>query len=86
MLITVWGNTKLDIMSASKGVRMSLGVVLVLAGSVFALQGAGIIGGSAVMSGKPEWIYIGGALAFIGVLLALWGRMRRADQSEQSIR
>ena len=52
-----------------------LGVVLLLMGIVFALQGANYIGGSAVMSGNSTYIYVGGAVAIIGLLILAWGFM-----------
>jgi len=48
-----------------------VGVILLLLGIVFALQGAGDIGGS-MMSGDSTYIYVGGAVAVVGlVVLAL---------------
>jgi hypothetical protein len=45
-----------------------LGVVLLLAGVTFALQGANYLGGSA-MTGNPFWLYAGAATAVLGVIL-----------------
>jgi hypothetical protein len=45
-----------------------LGILLILFGTVFALQGDGIIGGS-VMSGNTFWIYAGSTVAVIGLIL-----------------
>ncbi len=55
-----------------------LGILLILFGSVFALQGAGYIGGS-VMTNNPFWIYAGSAIAFVGLILAgmsFWSRSK----------
>lgn len=56
-----------------------VGVVLVLLGGLWTLQGANVLGGS-VMSGQSQWLYIGLAALVLG-LVALWwfnlrGRMR----------
>ena len=44
------------------------GVLLVLIGGVFALQGAGFLP-SAVMHGKPEWLVIGVVMVVVGLFL-----------------
>ena len=46
------------------------GVLLVLLGAVWILQGAGILGGS-VMTGQSQWLYIGIVVAIVGAGL-LW--------------
>lgn len=46
------------------------GVVLLLIGLLWTLQGAGIIGGSA-MSGLLRWLIIGGVLMVVGLGLAV---------------
>lgn len=56
-----------------------VGVVLVLLGGLWTLQGSNVLGGS-VMSGQSQWLYIGLVLLVVG-LVALWwfnlrGRMR----------
>jgi hypothetical protein len=62
-----------------------VGLLLVFFGTVFALQGANIIGGSAVMSGNTTYIYVGVVLAVIGLILigagALSGGSRKAPAS-----
>jgi hypothetical protein len=42
-------------------------------GIVFALQGANVIGGSAVMSGNSTYIYVGGVVAIVGLVILLLG-------------
>jgi hypothetical protein len=49
-----------------------VGILLILAGIVFALQGSGMIGGSA-MSGNSFWTYAGSGLAIFGVIIASLG-------------
>lgn len=50
----------------------AFGIILLLLGAVFALQGDGMIGGSS-MTGVPFWIYAGSIIALIGVLMAAIG-------------
>jgi hypothetical protein len=56
-----------------------LGVVLLLAGVTFALQGANYLGGSA-MTGSSFWLYAGAVIAVLGVILlvgaAVWNYRR----------
>jgi len=42
-------------------------------GVVFALQGANVLGGSALMSGNPTYIYVGGIVALVGLVLLILG-------------
>jgi hypothetical protein len=50
---------------------MVLGVVLVIIGGVFTLQGLGYLAGS-VMTGVVLWAIIGPILAVVGVALIVW--------------
>jgi hypothetical protein len=59
-------------------VLMAAGVLVAIAGTVFALQGFGVLGGS-VMSGSHFWAAAGPVIAVAGlVLLALGARRRPA--------
>ena len=49
-----------------------IGIIVLLMGSVFALQGAGYIPGS-FMSNNPTWIAIGAPTAAVGGILAVVG-------------
>lgn len=63
------------LLNRNKLLMVVLGLLLVVFGSVFALQGYGVLGGSSLMDNNPSWIYIGGFVALIGVaLLALGAR------------
>lgn len=42
-----------------------VGILLMLLGAVWILQGANILGGS-VMSGQSQWLYIGIVVALVG--------------------
>lgn len=56
-----------------------LGVLLLLAGAVFAGQGLGYIPGS-YMTGDIKWFWIGSGMIVIGLVLAFvgFGRRRRS--------
>lgn len=56
-------------------VLMIVGLVAVLVGGVWALQGAGVIGGS-VMSDSPTWLVIGAVVVVAGVLAIVLGTRR----------
>lgn len=58
------------------GVLMAAGVVLTIAGLIWALQGFGVIGGS-FMSGDSVWAIIGPVVAVAGLVLIGIG-VRRA--------
>jgi membrane-bound ClpP family serine protease len=51
-----------------------VGILLVLFGTGFALQGDGILPGS-MMSGVTFWLYAGSVIAVIGVVVAVVGFM-----------
>jgi uncharacterized Tic20 family protein len=55
-----------------------VGVIALLIGVVFAGQGANLIPGSS-MTGDRTWLYIGLALAVVGVVLLVLGLRRRSD-------
>ena len=53
-----------------------VGVLLMLAGAVWFLQGIGVLPGE-LMSGKREWAINGGIAFVIGVVLLVVARTRR---------
>lgn len=55
-----------------------LGVLLILVGGLWTLQGLGIVGGS-VMSGVTLWAIIGPVVLIIGLVIAFLGIRRRRD-------
>ncbi|WP_040883889.1 hypothetical protein [Janibacter sp. HTCC2649] len=59
----------------SPRVRVILGVVLMVIGAIWGLQGLGVIGGSA-MSGVTLWAVIGPLVVVGGLTLALSGRRK----------
>jgi hypothetical protein len=57
---------------AVKNLLLPVGVVLVLVGALWTLQGLDIVGGSA-MSGETLWAVVGPIVALAGVALAVAG-------------
>jgi hypothetical protein len=55
-----------------KGVLVVVGLVIAVAGAVWALQGFGLIGGS-FMSGATIWAVIGPVVALAGLAIAAVG-------------
>ena len=55
---------------------VGVGVLITLAGVVFTLQGAGVIGGSA-MSGVTLWAVVGPVIAVAGLAVAAVGLRQR---------
>ena len=53
-------------------IAVIFGVLITLAGIVWALQGSGVILGS-FMSNNPSWTWIGAATSLLGVALAVFG-------------
>jgi hypothetical protein len=50
-----------------------VGVLAILAGGTFFLQGIGVLPGS-YMTGDPTWAWIGGGLVIGGIGLVAWSR------------
>jgi hypothetical protein len=57
------------------------GLLLVIFGTIFALQGVNVIGGSSFMNGNRSWVYIGGALDVTGLILVVAGSVSRSKSS-----
>nr|WP_295888240.1 hypothetical protein [uncultured Devosia sp.] len=57
--------------------KIIIGIVLLLIGLLWILQGANIVGGS-VMSGQSQWLYIGIVAALAGAGLLYWTLRRRS--------
>ncbi len=58
---------------------VGFGVIIMLAGVIFTLQGVGVLGGS-VMSGVTFWAVTGPVIALAGLALAAIG-LRRGEAS-----
>ncbi|WP_291037781.1 hypothetical protein [Herbiconiux sp.] len=63
---------------AGRTTLIIVGVVALLFGALFAGQGANLIPGSS-MTGDRTWLYIGLALAVVGIVLLVLGARRRRD-------
>ena len=57
-----------------------VGVLLVLAGSIWFLQGINVLPGS-FMSGHSQWAVRGGIAALVGVGVLLWANRKRQRTS-----
>jgi len=53
--------------------KLIVGIIFVLLGGLWVLQGANMLAGSA-MSGQSQWLIIGAIVALIGVGLIVWSR------------
>jgi hypothetical protein len=54
-----------------------IGIILILLGGLWVLQGSNVIGGSA-MSGQNMWLWIGAVVGIVGIVVLIWAWMRRA--------
>jgi hypothetical protein len=63
------------------GILTAVGVVLTIAGVIWALQGFGVIGGS-FMSGNSVWAIVGPVVAALGLVITAIG-VRRARSVSQ---
>ena len=53
--------------------KLIVGIIFVLLGGLWVLQGSNMLAGSA-MSGQSQWLIIGAIVALIGVGLIVWSR------------
>jgi hypothetical protein len=61
---------------AMRGILVGVGVVLILMGGLWILQGVGILGGS-VMTGQTFWAIVGVILLIVGSVLCALGVRHR---------
>lgn len=59
----------------NKGLTL-LGIILLLVGALWALQGVGLVGGS-FMTGQRHWLVIGIITAAVGLGILAWGNRTR---------
>ena len=62
---------------------MVTGAVVLLVGSIFMVQGVGLLPGSA-MTGQIVWAYIGGAMVLGGLGLIAWAHRRGLSSRDKS--
>jgi len=67
-------------MSALRWGVIIVGVLFLLAGIVFALQGATGIGGGSSMDNNPFWVYAGAVVAVIGAAIVVVGLRIRSSK------
>jgi hypothetical protein len=66
-----------------RALLVGVGLVLLLAGAIFTLQGLGDIGGNNAMSGHTFWALAGPVIALAGVVMAIIGvRGGRVGEAE----
>ena len=53
-----------------------LGILLILAGGTFFLQGINVLPGS-YMAGDPQWAINGGIMIIVGIGLMIWAGRRK---------
>ena len=58
-----------------------VGIVLVIAGVIFMLQGLDVFGGSGGMNGNKTWAVIGPIIAIVGLVLLVTGARTRSRTS-----
>jgi len=52
-----------------------IGIILILAGGIFFLQGVNVLPGSS-MTGDPQWVINGGVMIVVAIGLMLWANRR----------
>jgi hypothetical protein len=63
-----------------KWVLLILGILLLLVGAVWTLQGTNVLTQGA-MAGHMRWTAIGGALGIVGIVLIVLGARRRVKKA-----
>jgi hypothetical protein len=61
--------------------RVVGGVLLLLIGGLWILQGSGATGDSGGMNGKGQWLVIGAVVAVVGLVLLVAGIRRLSSRS-----
>jgi uncharacterized membrane protein len=69
-------------MKAQRVILLIGGLVLLMVGVLWTLQGLGMVGGS-VMSGATLWAIVGPVVALVGAYL-MWRARRRTSSSARS--
>jgi hypothetical protein len=70
MIVNTQGDTTM------RWIMVGVGIVLVLLGGLWFLQGVGILAGS-VMTGQTFWAVVGALLLIVGIALCVLGVRRR---------
>jgi hypothetical protein len=64
-----------------RAVLVVIGIVLVLAGIVFTLQGLDVLGGHGGMNGNKVWAVVGPIIAIVGLVVVAAGARHRSGRS-----
>jgi hypothetical protein len=59
-----------------KALLSVIGILLILSGGTFFLQGINVLPGS-FMTGNPQWAINGGVMVIVGVALLFWAVRQR---------
>lgn len=59
-----------------KALLSVIGILLILSGGMFFLQGINVLPGS-FMTGNPQWAINGGVMVIVGVALLFWAARQR---------
>lgn len=62
-------------------IRVVVGIVLILVGGLWILQGFNVIGGSG-MSGHGQYAVLGAVVAMVGMALLIWAARTHVSGSE----
>ncbi len=57
----------------NRAIPIVIGAILLLLGVGWASQGAGMMGGGSFMDNNSTFIYLGGLLALVGIVLIAYG-------------
>ncbi|HEY7737913.1 MAG TPA: hypothetical protein VIC63_02615 [Candidatus Limnocylindria bacterium] len=59
-------------------ITLIVGILVALAGTIFILQGLGVIVSSSSMTNDRSWVVIGAVMVVAGIGLSWWGWSRRS--------
>jgi len=65
-------------------IELGVGIVVAIIGGVFALQGAGIIGGSTIMDGNSTYIFLGSFITVMGLVVTAFGMRPSTPKPKKS--
>jgi hypothetical protein len=74
--LLLWANRDKLFRGGAKTFLNIVGILLILAGAIFFLQGINLLPGS-YMTGDPQWAINGGVMIVVAIVLMLWTNRRR---------
>jgi xanthine/uracil permease len=69
-----------------KAIPIVIGVILLLVGIGWASQGAGMMGGSSLMDNNSTFIYLGGLVAALGIILIAFGAISKPKAKPPAVK